>query len=106
MSILWITGNSKSGKSTLARRLKKDEIILDGDEMRTLWPDLGFSEEDRRENNLRIAKLAKILDRQDFNVIVATICPFKNLRQEIQKMTGCRFIYLEGGIERDYEYEK
>ena len=107
MAITWISGQSKSGKTTLANKIRTDEIILDGDVMRrSISQDLGLSEKDRWENNLRIARLAKELDAQGFNVIVATIAPYKSLREEIKKITGCRFIYLEGGIESsDYPYE-
>lgn len=105
--ITWITGNSGSGKTTLAKKIVKSDggIILDGDSMRTVWT-LGFSKEDRWENNLRIARIAKILDEQGFNVVVATICPYKDLREEVKKITRCRFIYLEGGLSgQEYPYE-
>ncbi len=106
MAIEWISGQSKSGKSTLARKMRTKEIILDGDVIRaTINKDLGFSREDRWENNLRIARLAKELDKQGFDVIVATIAPYKELREEIKQITGCKFIYLEGGIKRG-PYEK
>jgi len=104
--ITWITGNSKAGKSTLARKMRKGEVVLDGDVLRSIWPGLGFSEEDRKEQNMRAARLAKELDSQGFDVIVATICPYKALRDEIKKLTGCRFVYLEGGLSGDdYPYE-
>ena len=91
----------------MAKKLREHEIILDGDAMRrSICQDLGFSKEDRTENNLRIARLAKELDSQGFDVIVATICPYKELREQVRKITGCRFIYLEGGIQdKDYPYE-
>lgn len=107
--ITWITGQSKAGKSTLARQIAKDTraIVLDGDAMRQVWPGLGFSKEDRWENNLRAARLAKELDKQGFDVVIAMICPYKELREEVRKITGCRFIYLEGGIQSpDYPYEQ
>lgn len=105
--ITWITGNSGSGKTTLAKKLISIDggIILDGDSMRTCWS-LGFSKEDRIENNLRIAKIAKVLDAQGFNIIVATICPYRELREQVKEITNCRFIYLDGGKTGDkYPYE-
>ena len=107
MAITWITGQSKSGKSTLAKKIRTNEIILDGDKMRaSINQDLGLSKKDRYENNLRIARLAKELDTQGFDVIVATIAPYRELREQIKRITGCRFIYLEGGIQhRDYPFE-
>lgn len=104
--ITWIYGNSGSGKTTLAHKMRTTEIILDGDEMRTIWPGLGFSEADRREQNMRVARLAKMLNDQDFDVIVATICPYRDLRDAVQQITDCRFIYLEGGKNgEDYPFE-
>jgi len=107
--ILWIVGQSKSGKSTLARKISQGTwIVLDGDAMRrSISADLGFSKEDRWENNLRIARLSKELDAQGFDVVVATICPYKKLRQEVKRITGCKFVYLDGGLIReDYPYEE
>lgn len=105
--ITWITGNSGSGKTTLAKKMQHQEVILDGDMMRGVWHDLGLSKEDRWEHNLRIARLAKALEEQDFDVIVSTICPYRDLREEVRKITNCRFIYLEGGKSGvEYPYER
>lgn len=105
--IQWITGNSGAGKTTLAKQMQRHEILLDGDAMRAVWPGLGFTRLDRFEQNMRVARLAKELASQGFDVIVATICPYRALRKQIQAMTGCRFIYLEGGkTGKDYPYEK
>ena len=104
MTVTWIYGRSKSGKSTLARKITRydNAILLDGDQMRaTICKDLGFTPEDRRENNLRIARLARLLDGQGFNVVIATICPYKSIREEVRNITGCKFIYMEGGIDRE-----
>lgn len=107
-SVTWITGNSWSGKSTLADKMvQPGDIILDGDAMRAVWPGLGFTKADRVEQNMRIARMAKELSNQGFNVIVATICPYRALREDVQKITRCRFIYLPGGKEgKDYPYEQ
>lgn len=104
--ITWITGNSWSGKTTLAKRMRKHEVILDGDAMRAVWTGLGFTKEDRWEHNMRVARMAKELEDQGFDIIVATICPYRDLRADVQRITRCRFIYLEGGKEgKDYPYE-
>lgn len=105
--ITWITGNSGAGKTTLAHKIRTNEILLDGDAMRGVWPGLGLTKADRVEQNMRVARLAKMLDMQGFDVIVATICPYRKLRQDVQRITGCRFIYLEGGRSgKQYPYEK
>ena len=106
--IIWITGNSGSGKTTLATQLKTDRtIILDGDEMRkTISEGIGYSKEDRWQHNLRVARLAKLLESQGFDVIISLICPYKKLRNEVQKITNCGFIYLAGGKKhKNYPYE-
>ena len=96
MSIQWVYGLSGCGKTTLARKLlDRTTIHLDGDDMRRVWTDLGFSDEDRRTQNLRIANLARVLDRQGFNIVVSTICPTPELRAEVQAITGCTFIHIE-----------
>lgn len=106
MTVIWVYGQSKSGKSTLARKIAEYDgaILLDGDvNRRTICADLGFSAEDRRENNLRVARMARELDGQGFNVVVATIAPYRKLRDEIYKICGCRFIYVEGQHKLDYD---
>ncbi len=109
MPVTWITGNSGAGKTTLAKKIIANDggILLDGDELRKCWSDLDFSEKSRREQSLRAAKIAKMLDAQGLNVIVSVICPYKNLRREVYEITNCRFIYLTGGkpIDDKYVYE-
>lgn len=106
--ITWITGNSGAGKTTLAKKIRKNEVWLDGDSMRKVWTDLTLSKEDRMEQNYRIARLAVLLDTQGFGVIVSTICPYKKLREDVKRITNCKFIYLKGGMEpsNKYPYEK
>ena len=94
--IIWIRGRRGVGKTTLAKELAKkmNAILLDGDIMRaSISKDLGFSDADRLENNLRIARLAKILEEQGRDVVVATICPGK-IKQEVYWVCKCRFINL------------
>jgi adenylylsulfate kinase-like enzyme len=97
--VVWFHGNSGSGKSILAIEFKKNAgenspIILDADDVREVWTDLGFSKKDRYEQNLRIAKLAKIFMIQGFNVNVATICPYADLRREINKILPVKWVYV------------
>lgn len=106
--IIWISGNSRSGKSTLAKQIIKEmprAIHLDGDDIRkSISRDCDFSEQGRKESNLRTARLAKLLETQGFPVIVSTIAPYRSLRDEIKKITQCNFIILEGGIENNPNY--
>jgi len=109
--IIWISGNSGSGKTTLANQLKdRNTVVLDGDRMRaTISTQAGFSKEDRQKHNLRVARLAKEISEQGFRVIVSLICPYIELRNQVQEITNCKFIYLAGGKKHKnfpYEYEK
>ena len=88
LKCLWLTGLPASGKSTIAEalgnKLYKLNIpfyIIDGDNIRsTLNKDLGFTKEDRIENNRRIAYLARILLDSGVLPIVATVSPNQSSR--------------------------
>ena len=83
--VLWLTGLSGSGKSTIAnlveQRLFAEGVhtcVLDGDNVRHgLCCDLGFSAEDRDENVRRVAEVAKLMVASGLVVIVAFISPFR-----------------------------
>ena len=94
--VLWFTGLSGSGKTTIALELKKKLVdkgkkvdILDGDSIRdSINLHLGFSRNDIRENNLTIAKIAKErLLNYDF-ILVPIISPYKNDRTEAKRIIG------------------
>lgn len=93
---LWFTGLSGSGKSTIAKALEKRLIglgklafILDGDNIRgRLNSDLGFSEEDRRENIRRIAEVASLMNDAGIIVITAFISPFISDREKAKETIG------------------
>lgn len=93
--ILWIVGESGSGKSYIAKALqeKYKSVWIDGDMMRRVWK-LGFDLKDRKEHNIRIARLARELDEQGHNVVISTICPTRELKDEVKKITRCRFLEL------------
>lgn len=99
--IIWLTGESESGKTTMAIELQKEYecIILDGDEMRdSISLGIGFSREDRLKHNLKIARLAKVLSKQK-NIVVAVIAPTKTIRDEINKICSPVWIYIKKDIE-------
>ena len=83
-SIVWLTGLSGSGKSTIANAAARELFeqgyqvtVLDGDNVRHgLNKDLGFSDEDRKENIRRIGEVAKLFVEQGTIVITAFISPF------------------------------
>jgi adenylylsulfate kinase len=85
--IWWVYGNPGSGKTRVATNLKfPDAVVLDADDCRKLWPELGFTKADRWKNNLNLAELAMMIWHQGFNVVVASVCPYEELRKEIKDM--------------------
>lgn len=108
MAVIWIFGNSGAGKTTLARALRTQYsfVHLDGNELREVWQ-LGFSREDRYEQNLRTARLAALLEGQGYAVVVTLICPYEDLRQQIDAICRPAWFYLPGGHAPtdDYPFE-
>jgi len=86
--VLWLTGLSGSGKSTIANALEKElyaegkkTYVLDGDNIRHgLNKDLGFNDNDRVENIRRVAEVAKLMCDAGLIVITAFISPFRTER--------------------------
>lgn len=94
--VVWLTGLSGAGKSTIAdalgpalRRRGLAVEVLDGDVVRThLSKGLGFSREDRDLNVLRIAFVAHLLSRNGVTVVVSAISPYRAAREEARRMIG------------------
>ena len=94
--LLWFTGLSGSGKSTIAncveQELHKNSIhtyTLDGDNIRKgLNSDLSFSPEDRSENIRRIAETAYLMMDAGLVVLAAFVSPYRNDRDRIRKIIG------------------
>lgn len=105
--VVWFTGNSGAGKSTLARAIQRkipNAIILDGDEMRaSISLGAGFSKEEREEHNLRVARLAKVLNDQNHLILVSVIAPFQEARDKITKICDPIWIYLKRTLPKDKE---
>jgi adenylylsulfate kinase len=84
-SVIWLTGLSGAGKSTIAERLKTQlgsAFIVDGDVLRSgLCTDLGFSKQDRKENVRRATELAKLMALSGTPAIVALISPYEVARK-------------------------
>jgi bifunctional enzyme CysN/CysC len=95
-SVLWFTGLSGSGKSTIANlvekklhSLGKHTYILDGDNVRHgLNRDLGFTEADRVENIRRVAEVAKLMTDAGLIVLVSFISPYRSERQSARELMG------------------
>ena len=92
--VLWFTGLSGSGKSTIANALEQQlfanglhTYILDGDNLRLgLNKDLGFTKEDRAENVRRVSEVAKIMVDAGLIVLVALVSPFKEDRDQARTL--------------------
>jgi adenylylsulfate kinase len=97
--LIWFTGLSASGKSTIAHLVEKKlheqgirTYVLDGDNVRHgLNADLGFSREDRKENLRRIVEVCKLMVDAGLVVLTAFISPYKEDRA-----------YVRSKLEADY----
>lgn len=108
--LLWFTGYSGAGKSTIAYELERElfkcgirSYVLDGDNVRYgLNADLGFSREDRKENIRRIGELAKLFVDAGLVVLTAFISPYREDREFVRnRFKGDRFyeIYVKCSIQ-------
>ncbi|MFJ7850825.1 adenylyl-sulfate kinase [Peribacillus sp. NPDC097206] len=95
-TVIWFTGLSGSGKSTIANAVANElynrnirNYVLDGDNIRHgLNKDLGFSEKDRTENIRRIGEVSKLFVDSGQFVLTAFISPFRADRQIVRDLLG------------------
>lgn len=93
-ALVWLTGLSASGKSTIAVALERrlhinsmNTFILDGDNIRHgLSKDLGFSENDRKENLRRVGEVSKLLVDAGMLTVAAFISPYAAERQAVRNL--------------------
>jgi adenylylsulfate kinase len=98
--VVWLTGLSGSGKSTIAAALERRLIdegcsayLLDGDNLRTgINSDLGFSEEDRHENVRRVGEIAALFAEAGIIAIASLISPFSAGRAKARARAAGRFV--------------
>ncbi len=94
--VLWFTGLSGSGKSTVAGALEEalhklgvSTYLLDGDNVRHgLCSDLGFSDADRKENIRRVGEVANLMVEAGLVVLTAFISPHRAERQMVRERVG------------------
>jgi adenylylsulfate kinase len=99
-AVLWFTGLSASGKSTLAHAVENELVdrgcntyVLDGDNIRHgLNKDLGFSPRDREENIRRIGEVATLFADAGVLAITAFISPYRADRDKARAISGASFI--------------
>lgn len=107
--VVWMTGLSGSGKTTVAQEVERRLVaqgipayVLDGDKLRSgLNKDLGFSEEDRKENIRRTTQIAKMFQDAGIVTFVTLISPFEEARQNARTEIGNGFleVYMKADIE-------
>lgn len=108
--VLWFTGLSGSGKSTIAVEVEKQlyekgyaTYLLDGDNIRHgLNSNLGFSDEDREENLRRIREVAALFKDAGLITLVSFISPFRKSREDARQLIGEENfieIYIKADIE-------
>jgi bifunctional enzyme CysN/CysC len=93
-SVIWFTGLSAAGKSTIAKAVElelhargRHTMMLDGDNLRHgLNRDLGFSDEDRTENIRRVGEVAKLMVDAGLIVVCAFISPFQSERDMVRSL--------------------
>ncbi len=102
-AVVWFTGLSGAGKTTVARHLERalhdlgvHTFVLDGDILRTgLTRDLGFSDADRNENLRRFTEVARLFAEAGMVVLVSAITPFERARIEARDRVGAnRFVLV------------
>lgn len=101
-AVLWLTGLSGSGKSTVANTIEKKLLaagkltyLLDGDNIRHgLNQDLGFSIKDRTENIRRIAEVSRLFVDAGIITLTAFISPLRADRNKVRQLLGDRFIEI------------
>lgn len=112
--VFWITGKSAAGKTTYAKRLKRQlevagasVVLLDGDEVRSYFKG-GFEEKEREKNVMTHAYIAAMLEKQGYTVVVAVMSPRKAWRMQARRLfKDSMLIYLPGGtVWEGVEYEE
>lgn len=108
--VVWFTGLSGSGKSTVAVELEKmlneagkAVYLLDGDNIRCgVNSDLGFSDEERNENIRRISEIAALFQDAGMITLVSFISPFRKMRQFAREKAG-EGNFIEVYVNTDFE---
>src|SRR3990172_1233804 len=94
-AVLWFTGLSGSGKSTIAERVRKELVrrgveveLLDGDTLRAIFPQTGFTREARTEHLKRVGYMASLLEKHGVFVVATFVSPYEEARRFVRKF--CR----------------
>ena len=109
--IYWFIGQPECGKTTLAKMLKQrlpNALYLDGDELRRIFktnnPVEHFTREWREEQTRILQRFVAYVADQGFDVIIATVNPYRNIREEFKKSRNDIIeIYVHKDVERSRE---
>ena len=104
--LVWLTGLSGSGKSTIAKKIYPQvvknfgkTIIINGDDLRKIFRLYGFDEKDRYVNALKFSKLCKLITDQNVSIIFAAIGMKKNIRKIFRSSVKNYFeIFVQANI--------
>lgn len=102
-TVYWVTGLAGAGKSSISKILLNHlkgngrvVTLLDGDELRGVWPNLGYTEEERKQGAMQNSRLCKLLSDQGFDVICATISLFHSVHEwNRNNISSYREIFLK-----------
>ena len=104
--VIWFTGQPGSGKTTLANKFIEDKLIgfmkiqpvrivhIDGDDLRDIVDNKDYSEQGRRENISLAMNIARFMDDKGFIVIISSVAPYRDLREELKMERNVREFYL------------
>lgn len=91
--VIWLTGLSGAGKTTIARDIQTKltsngtpVMLLDGDEIREIFNQTGFDKKSRDENVKNVGRIAAFLQRRGTVAVVSMISPYRDVRNECRKM--------------------
>lgn len=102
-TVIWLTGLSGAGKTTLALALRDQWPaleVLDSDALRReLGSELGFSAADRDTHVRRVAFVANLLARNGVDVVVSVIAPYRAVRDEVIRRLEAREVFVNAPLE-------
>jgi adenylylsulfate kinase len=89
--IIWLTGQPGSGKTTICKRILWDKpgvFHIDGDDLRDLFENKGYSETGRRKNIELAQQIAQYLHKKGSDVVVSLVSPYKDQRDKFKQKMG------------------
>ena len=112
--VVWFTGLPLSGKTTIANlvyeKLKKDGIKvqrLDSRDVRSLFPEVGYTREERNRHIKRVGHLVSILEKQGVSTVASFISPYKESREFVRKLVkNFVEVYVKASVEACMKRDK